>query len=292
MRQYLCRAIGVGIQPLMGNQILLDDHRHQRCEQKCVGPRAHPQMDIGQLGGFGASRVDDDQAARRIARDLAQRQSCAWDAMRYPRILADEQGNLAVRKVTARIASEHSIGDPELAGLFLRQRAGSKPRSEHRAGGAAVSARQMIALPAAAVVEDRFAAVRIADRGETCRDFTDRGIPVNFFEGSVGATSQRLGQAVRVVLVEIQARGLFAGVTLGARMRIVAADAHKPSSIITAQLNLDAAVALAKDAGGGFPFGYVGGGGLHVGIRRRCESTCKQLSGMAACRQSEFCPPG
>src|SRR6185369_9123581 len=112
----------------------------------------------------------------------------------------------------------------------------------------------MVPLTAAAVVENRLAAVFVANRREARRDLADRGIPVNLLEGSVRAPAQRLGQPVRSVLVEVEAMRLLACVASRRRVRVVAAKLHQAATILASELNLDSAVALAQDAGRRFPF--------------------------------------
>ena len=67
--------------------------------------------------------------ALRIVRDLAQREARARDAVREPRVLAQEQSHLAVLEVAARVAADHLRRDPELAGLLLRERARAGART-------------------------------------------------------------------------------------------------------------------------------------------------------------------
>src|SRR5262249_543895 len=177
-----------------------------------------------------------------------------------PGVLAEEQRDLAVIEVGARVAAHHLVGDPELARLLLRERAGAMDRAEDRACAAAVGAGKMVPLPAAAVVEDRLAAVRVADGREWRRDLPDRGLPVDLLERAVAAAAERLRQPVRAVLVEVEAQGLLAGVPLRGGMGVVSTDAHQPPAVRATQLHLDAAVALAQDAGRRLPFGVARSG--------------------------------
>src|SRR5689334_16885806 len=103
----------------------------------------------------------------------------------------------------------------------------------------------MIALAAAPVVEDPFAAVRVAHRREPLGHLPDRGVPADLLELAVGPPPQRRGQPVTAVLVVVEPEGLVAGVSLRGRVRLVTADARQVAAI---QLHLDAAVALAQDA--------------------------------------------
>jgi hypothetical protein len=59
----------------------------------------------------------------------------------------------------------------------------------------------MIPLAAAAVIEDRLAAVRVLDGAEAGGDLGDRGVPVDRLEGAVGAAAERRRQAIAAVLV-------------------------------------------------------------------------------------------
>ena len=200
-------------EPVARDQVLLHEHGEHRREQQRVAAGLHLEVDVGDLGGLGAARIDHDQAALRVLRDLAQGHAGARDAVREPRVLAEEQRDLAVLEVAARVAAEHLRRDPELAGLLLRERARADSTDPSSARVArAVRAGQVVALSAAAVVEDRLAAVRVADRREARGDLADRGVPVDLLEAAVGATAQRLRQAVRAVLVVVEARGLLARV--------------------------------------------------------------------------------
>ena len=279
MREHVAEAVGVGGEPVARNQILLDQHRDQRGEQPRVGAGLHLEVDVRDLRGLGAARVHHDQAARGVLRDLAQRRSRARDAVREPRVLAQEQRHLAVLEVGARIAADHLLGDPELAGLLLRERTRAVDRAERRARAARVGAGQMVPLPAATVVEDRLAAVRVAHRGEALRDLADRGVPVDLLEAAVGAAAQRHGQPVRAVLVVIEPRRLLARIAARGRVGVVAAYAHQTPAVFAAELHLDPAVALAQDAGGRFPVGdgrCVGGHG--ASSRRAGGSSAYQFS--------------
>ena len=79
--------------------------------------------------------------------------------LRHPRVLADEDRDLGVLELAAGVAAVELRVDPALAGLLLGQRARAVARAERLQEGAAVGAAEVVALPAAAVVEDRLAAV-------------------------------------------------------------------------------------------------------------------------------------
>src|SRR5262249_19127761 len=69
----------------------------------------------------------------------------------------------------------------------------------------------------------------------------------------VRAPPQGLREPVRAVLVEVEPRGLLARVALRSGVRVVPAHAHDAPALGAAELHLDAAVALAQDAGGRLP---------------------------------------
>jgi hypothetical protein len=106
----------------------------------------------------------------------------------------------------------------------------------------------VIALPTAAVVEDRLAAVFVADRRESRRDLGDRRVPVDLLVRAVDSTPERVEHTLdATVLVVVEAQCLLAGVALRGGVRLVAADPLEAAAII-AEADLDAAVALAEDA--------------------------------------------
>ena len=114
--------------------------------------------------------------------------------------------------------------------------------------GAAVPAAEVVPLAPAAVVEDRLAAMCVAYGGESIGDLTNRRLPVDLLERSVGSLAQRCEQPIAAVLVVVQAQCLFAGVPLRGRVGLVAADALEGVPV-GPETDLDAAVALTQDAG-------------------------------------------
>ena len=85
------RPSACAAEPVARDQVLLHEHADQRGEQQRVGAGLHLEVDVGDLGGLGAARIDHDQAARGVLRDLAQRDARARDAVREPRVLAEEE---------------------------------------------------------------------------------------------------------------------------------------------------------------------------------------------------------
>src|SRR3954454_25094127 len=108
----------------------------------------------------------------------------------------------------------------------------------------------MVALPAAAVVEDLVTAVGVGDALEARRDLRNCGVPVDFLIATIWASAHGRGQPVAVVLVVIQPQRLVAGVALRGGMVLVATDLGEVTAV---ELHDDAAVALAEDACGLLP---------------------------------------
>jgi len=170
-----------------------------------------------------------------------------------PGVLTEENGHLAVLEIALHMAAEHHSVDPELAGFLLRQGIGAVLHAQHPAGGGGVTARQVVALPTPAVIEDALPAFPVPQGEQALAHFANGGIPVNGFKAAIGQAPQGGGQAVPAVLVVVQAGGFLAEIALGGGVRLVAADADDLALIFPAQLDLDAAVALAQDAGAGLP---------------------------------------
>ena len=185
----LVEPVGVLGEPGVGEQTVLHEDRQHRRQQVGVatGPRA--QVDVGQVGRLGASRVDDDQRAGRVVGELLEDPAGLLDAVRLPRVLAPEHADLGVlevgRGVTARTAEQLAV-DPELTGLLLGECVRRVADAERRARRPAVPAAEVVALPAAAVEEDLVAAVLGDDVLEALRDLGDRGVPVDRLERAVG----------------------------------------------------------------------------------------------------------
>ena len=111
-------------------------------------------------------------------------------------------------------------------------------------------------------------------------------------EAAVGAAPQRARQPMRPVLVEVHARGLLAGVALRGRVGIVAAHTHQVAPALAAELDLEAAVAFAQDAGRFDPRGVVRGRG--VGRRRQARAHGKSPGSGPGIRRGvhyTFCMP-
>ena len=87
-------------------------------------------MELRKFGGLGLARIDDDYGAVRIARHLAQLQAGAREAVRLPRVLADQHQYLGMFDVAVRAAAEHAGLHPGFAGFFLRKRVGTVANAE------------------------------------------------------------------------------------------------------------------------------------------------------------------
>src|SRR5262245_21421544 len=122
-----------------------------------------------------------------------------------PGVFAQEQRHFAVLEVGARDRTEHAMAHPELARLLLSERARAITRTERTPRRARVHAGQVVTLPAAAVIKDAVASVRIAHARQALRDFAHGRVPVDGFEAAVAAPAQRLGQPITAVLIVIQA---------------------------------------------------------------------------------------
>ena len=233
-------------------EALLDDRAEQRRQRPGVAARPHAQVEVGHRGGLGDDRVEHDDRPLGVLLHVAQDGAGAREALRLPRVLADEQRHLGVGEVAARVAAVELRVDPELAGLLLRERAGAVARAERAQRRGAVGAAEVVPLAAAAVVEDRLAAVLVADGGEALGQLGDRGVPVDLLEAAVGHPLERRLQAVAAVLVAVEAHRLVARVAVRLDVLAIAADALEGAPV---DVDLDAAVALAEDAGGFLPGG-------------------------------------
>src|ERR1700722_2862433 len=129
-REQFIAVLRVIANVVVADQILLHQHAKNRREAESVGARTHAQMVIRHLSGFGATRIDHDERAVRICRDVAEDWTRALEAMRLPWILADEYRDLSLLVASAEARPEKHVIDPELAGLFLGQGVGTEYRSE------------------------------------------------------------------------------------------------------------------------------------------------------------------
>ena len=266
----LVEPVGVLGEPRAVDEVLLDEHREERTEAPGVGARAHLKVEVGELGRLAAARVDDDERPIGIVRDRLQDRASAREAVGLPRVLADEHRHLGVLVVARRVAprpTEELAVDPELTGLLLRECVRAVRDAERAAGRAAVTAAEVVPLPTAAVIEDRRAAVGVADGAEPRRHLADRGVPVDLLERAVVATPERRRQSMPSVLVVVETQRLLARVALRRGMSLVTADALDAPPI---ESHFDAAVDAAEDARGLMPLSF-------------------RVAGHDASRSGEFC---
>src|SRR5262249_57298073 len=113
--------------------------------------------------------------------------------------------------------------------------------------GGGIGAAGMMALSAAAIKRETLAAVAIDEVADTRGDFRNRCVPVDRIEAAIGAAPQRCGQAVAVMGVPGNPRGLVA--EIAPRFRIVAVAADLADLAVLDQ-DLDAAIDIADVAGG------------------------------------------
>ena len=146
--------------------------------------------------------------------------------MGLPGVLADEHRHLAVLEIAMHAGAHHLALHPGLARLLLRQRVGAVAHAERLERAIGIGGAQVVALAAAAVVQDAFAAVLCLDGLQLRGDLAHGGVPVDALVAAVRATAQRRVQPVGAVLVVVHALRLLADVTLRDRVRLVAADAH------------------------------------------------------------------
>ena len=212
-------------------------------------------MQIGALGGLGAAGIDHDHLAARILADVVEMVARIGKAVRDPGIGADHEQQVAVVHVlggVAGLAAEHMAVDPEIAGLLLRQRVEDMARAERAQQRRGIGAAGMIALAAAAVERKALAAMAIDDVAQSCGDLGNRGVPVDRVKAAIGAPAQRRGQAIAVMGIEGNARGLVAEIAVG--FRVVAVAAHFRDAVIFDQ-HFEAAIDVAEIAGGLPPVG-------------------------------------
>jgi len=172
-----------------------------------------------------------------------------------PGIGADHEQEVAVVDVLGGVtglAAEHVAVNPEIAGLLLRQRVEDMARAECAHQRRGVGAAGMVALTAAAIQRKALAAVAVDDFTKLGRDLGNRRVPVDRLEAAVGTAAQRRGQAVAVMGIKGDTRGLVAEIAL--RFRIVAVAPHLGDAVVLDH-HLESAIDVAEIAGGFPPVG-------------------------------------
>jgi hypothetical protein len=244
--QHGLRAARVRREELVIDQILLHEHADHRRQAPGVRAGPHPQVVVGELRRIRKHGVHHDHRPLGVLGDLVQDHPRAREALRHPRVLADEHRHLGALELASGVSPVEGVLNPRLARLLLRQRARAVARSERPQERSAVAAPEMVALPATAVEEDRLPPVLVADLREPSGDLGDRGVPADLLIAPVRPAPHRTSQTVRTVLIVVQPHRLIARIALAPRVRLVTADPLQPTPV---QLDLDSAVALAQDAG-------------------------------------------
>ena len=99
--RHVVEPVGVIGQPRPIGQPLLEHDGGHRADEPRVPAGLHLEVDVGERGGLGAPGVDHDQCPVGVAGDLLQRRPGMRDAVRHPRVLADEQRHLGVLEVAS-----------------------------------------------------------------------------------------------------------------------------------------------------------------------------------------------
>ena len=228
--------------------------------------RAQLQVHVGHLGGLTAPRVDDHHLALRVLLNLLEGDAGPRHPVRVPGVLADKDGQLGVVKVAVHPSAQHAPLHPKLAGLLLGQRVRAVLDPQRLQGGVAVGPSEVVSLATASVVEDFLAAMLLLDGLEAGSDLFDGGVPGDGFVTPVGATAHGGVEAVARVLVAVEALGLLAQVALGRGVRLVAANLHELTAVVTAELHLEPTVKTAQDAGRLLPLTLVRARVVHLAV--------------------------
>ena len=182
-------------------QVLLHEHAEHRGEQKASVPgRTCRWMSASSAVSVrrGSTTISVALGSSAIALSVG---AGAREAVRLPRVLADEDARprrARSRRVVWQRERPKSWPSTQNSPVFSCASAlecsamPSAARVAPRVGAA-----EVVALPAAAVVEDRLAAVLVAHRARPRGDLGDRRVPVDLLERAVGAPAQRRRQPVR-----------------------------------------------------------------------------------------------
>ena len=190
-RQHHLGPDGVLGEPPRGSQVLLDEDGSECGDAERVRAGAHLQEVVGQVGGLGAPGVDHHHRPTRVGGDLLQHPPRLVEAVAVPRVLAEEHGDLRLVELAVGVGAEQVALHPRLARLLLGQRVGPPGDAERLAGRCPVGAAQVVALAAAAVVQDPVAAVLVDDPLEPGGDLGDRRVPVDLLVAAVLGAAQR-----------------------------------------------------------------------------------------------------
>lgn len=113
------------------------------------------------------------------------------EAVRLPRVLAEEHCNFGVFEVGWHESADHLAVDPGLSRLHLSERVRAVDDTECCLIGGTVATVEMVALSPTAVVENRCAAERVTNALEPGGDLGDGGVPIDRFIGAVWTATHR-----------------------------------------------------------------------------------------------------
>ena len=102
VRQHLLEPVGVGGEPVARHRVLLHQHADHRGEQEGVGAGLHLEVDVGELGGLRAARIDDDQRARRVC-------AISFSVTRARGMLCESQGFLPRKSATSQCSKSARV---------------------------------------------------------------------------------------------------------------------------------------------------------------------------------------
>ena len=171
------------------------------------------------------------------------------NAMRLIRIGADEQHVVGVFDIfggMAGLVTKEATVDPEVAGLFLRQRRIDEAALHRLVQLLAVHATQMVALATATVKGKGRSAMLLADCRQAPCNLVQRLVPADANEAAVGLTLQGVPQAILMMLIVFQTGRFLADVPPGYRMFLVAANARELPIFYG---DCQSAIARTEDAG-------------------------------------------
>jgi hypothetical protein len=230
------------------------DNVNQRCHQCDIFAGQRLQEEIRMARRLGAARIDDDEAAtalfefaQAIHRVLQREVECRQGDQG---IGPHEHQHLGI---VERILS----GSPAAKALERYPFSGLIDGHRRKKGGGTDRFQPIRQHPVCGCVGiihrtpksgDGIRAVAVNDRGQLTRDFVQCAFKLNAFEAPVGTPLQRMQDAVRAVNRFVRIQTLDTCVTLGDRIRFVAADAGDP--LVGIEREDKAALASANAAGG------------------------------------------
>jgi hypothetical protein len=132
-----------------------------------MAARLDGQVEIRLAGSFAAPGIYHDEAALRVLRQFSDDGPGACKAVRLPGIFAQENAHFTVLKVAMSACTKHFSSHPEFARFFLGQCVGTELHAQAFQPGLDVRASKMIALSAAAVVENYVPAMLVTYGGHS-----------------------------------------------------------------------------------------------------------------------------